>query len=81
MTSGRIVEHVYRCVVILAGQTPLSCAVLSEKLTCLKLLLKMGADINTQGDQGRTRLSRAAYQVTSHLGIISLRALGGDAGA
>ena len=47
------------------GKTPMGCAAINEQLICLKLLRKMGADVNVQDDQGRTCLSLAAYQVTS----------------
>ena len=43
----------------------MGCAAINEQLICLKLLRKMGADVNVQDDQGRTCLSLAAYQVTS----------------
>nr|XP_006819555.1 PREDICTED: ankyrin repeat domain-containing protein 55-like [Saccoglossus kowalevskii] len=44
------------------GMTPLTHAVAGEQLETMKLLVKMGASINTQDVQGRTPLSVAAYQ-------------------
>ncbi|XP_071480978.1 uncharacterized protein [Diadema antillarum] len=44
------------------GLTPLSQAVLGKKQEMLKILLKMGANINTQDAIGRTPLCLAAYE-------------------
>ena len=47
----------------LTGLTPLIHAVMAEQLDSVKLLVKMGASINTCDSMGRTCLSMAAYQV------------------
>ncbi|KAL8578612.1 hypothetical protein ACOMHN_007070 [Nucella lapillus] len=44
------------------GMTPLGQAVMSQQMTAVKRLVKMGADINAQDGMGRTSLSIAAYQ-------------------
>ncbi|XP_070539771.1 uncharacterized protein [Ptychodera flava] len=44
------------------GMTPLTHAVAGHQLETMKLLVKMGASINTVDTQGRTPLSVAAYQ-------------------
>ncbi|PIK56185.1 putative ankyrin repeat domain-containing protein 55 isoform X2 [Apostichopus japonicus] len=44
------------------GMTPLSHAVTNQRLDLLKLLVKMGANINTQDSLGRTPLCLAAYE-------------------
>ena len=43
--------------------TPLSRAIISKQLDMVKLLVKMGADINTRDSLGRTPLCLAAYEV------------------
>lgn len=47
----------------LSGMTPLAHAVTNQRLDLLKLLVKMGANINTQDSLGRTPVCLAAYEV------------------
>ena len=53
----------YTCVLFHTGLTPLAHAVLAGQVDVVKLLVKMGASINSQDHLGRTCLSMAAYQV------------------
>lgn len=46
-----------------SGSTPLMHAVSGRQVDTVKLLLKMGASINTQDACGRTSLSLATYLV------------------
>jgi ankyrin repeat protein len=47
-----------------SGSTPLMHAVSGRQVDTVKLLLKMGASINTQDACGRTSLSLATYLVS-----------------
>ncbi|XP_071793037.1 uncharacterized protein [Asterias amurensis] len=58
------------------GMTPLSRAVISKQLDMVKLLVKMGADINTRDSLGRTPLCLAAYEGWHH-GVVYLLRSGG----
>ncbi|XP_022091648.1 inversin-B-like [Acanthaster planci] len=58
------------------GMTPLSRAVINKQLDMVKLLVKMGADINIQDALGRTPLCLAAYEGWYH-GVIYLLRSGG----
>lgn len=53
--------------VFLTGSTPLMHAVSGRQVDMVKLLLKMGASINTQDACGRTSLSLATYLVPEGL--------------
>lgn len=54
------------------GLTPLLLAVMTEKLESVKLLVKMGANINAQDALSRTSLAIAAYQVLSLSGDVQM---------
>ena len=56
-------SHAYADSMSLSGLTPLAYSVIAEQLESVKLLVKMGANINVQDFMGRTCLSMAAYQV------------------
>ena len=55
--------------------TPLGHAVQASRLDSMKLLVKMGAAINTQDKLGRTPLAMAAYQVCQNIYLHGAQAL------
>lgn len=64
-------EVVLNVSVLLTGSTPLMHAVSGRQVDTVKLLLKMGASINTQDACGRTSLSLATYLVEKSLRMVS----------
>lgn len=59
--------HVYVILFSFQGSTPLMHAISGRQLDTVKLLLKMGANINTQDARGRSSLSLATYLVQNFL--------------
>ena len=63
-------DEIYDGVDELMAETPLTLAIIARNVEAIKLLLKMGADVNTSNGEGATPLELAIEQ--TDLGLVDL---------